>query len=90
MEPTYTILGGDGKQYGPVTAEQFRDWARDGRVSGETQVWRNDQPAWVAAAALPELGVVAPTAIAAPAPGPIVMPVQDAELEARLKSGASW
>lgn len=90
MEPSYTILGGDGKKYGPITAEQFRAWARDGRVSGETQVWRSDQPAWVAAAALPELEVATPAAIAVPEPSRATAPVHDAELEARLKSGASW
>src|SRR5215212_9914531 len=60
MELTYKILGGDGNQYGPVTAEQFRAWAKEGRVGGDTQVLRSDAPAWVAAALLPELNVTAP------------------------------
>src|SRR5438477_498342 len=95
MEPTYTILGGDGNQYGPVTAEQFREWARDGRVGAQTQVWRSDTPAWCAASALPELGVVAPIAVAIPAPMHAAaihatMPVQDPALERRVKNGVSW
>ena len=82
MEPTYTILGTDGNQYGPVTIDQFRAWAREGRVGGETQVWRSDQPAWTAAAALPELGLAA-----VPALDPVrseALPAMDPDLERRM------
>ncbi len=88
MEPTYTILGSDGNQYGPVTIEQFRAWAQEGRVGGDTQVWRSDQPAWTAAAALPELGLVA-----IPASQPVrseTATAIDPDLERRMKSGAGW
>ena len=90
MEPTYTILGGDGNQYGPVTAEQFREWARDGRVGAQTQVWRSDTPAWCAAAALPELGVGAPVAVAVPPLVQAVASQHDPELEKRVKNGVNW
>ena len=89
MELTYKILGGDGNQYGPVTAEQFRAWAQEGRVGGDTQVLRSDAPAWVAASLLPELNVAAPV-VATTAPIPVAMPAQDPELAARVKSGVSW
>lgn len=89
MEPTYTILGSDGKQYGPVTAEQLRGWVRDGRVGGDTQVWRSDSPSWASASTLPELGVT-PSATASPPPVHAAAPVHDVELERRVKSGASW
>lgn len=90
MEPTYTILGPDGKQYGPVTAEQFRAWAREGRVGGQTQVWRSDTTEWCAASALPELGVAAPAVQAIPAPIPASTVSEDPDLEKRVKNGASW
>jgi hypothetical protein len=90
MEPTYTVLGGDGNQYGPVTAEQLRGWARDGRIVGDTQVWRSDSPAWTAASALPELRLAAPVAAAIPGPIHVSAPAHDAELEKRVRSGASW
>ena len=32
----YTIIGGDGKEYGPVTAEQIRSWIAAGRANLET------------------------------------------------------
>ena len=60
MELTYTVLGGDGGQYGPVKLDQLRGWIRDGRVIASTHVWRSDTPSWTAAAALPELAISAP------------------------------
>jgi hypothetical protein len=90
MELTYKILAGDGNQYGPITAEQFRAWAQEGRVGGDTQVLRSDAPAWVAAALLPELGVAAPAATATPGPIHVGMPAHDPELEKRVKNGVSW
>ena len=89
MEPTYTILGSDGKQYGPVTAEQLRGWVRDGRVGADTQVWRSDNASWMAASTLPELGIVTPVAAIAP-PIHATAPAHNVELQRRVKSGASW
>jgi hypothetical protein len=86
MEPTYTVMGGDGKQYGPVTAEQLRGWVNDGRIGAETQISRSDQPSWVAAAALPELGI--PTVTTAPIH--VTVSSEKLDLEQRVKSGASW
>jgi hypothetical protein len=105
MEPTYTVLGGDGNQYGPVTGDQLRGWVREGRVTGETQIWRSDSPDWVAASTLSELGVpaVSPVgpiaaavavAVAGAAPLRVTMPTAtaaaDPNLERRVKSGAGW
>ena len=89
MEPTYTMLGSDGNQYGPATLEQFREWIQEGRLGPDTQVWRSDQPAWARAAALPELGLAA-TAAAVPSPIHASAPALDPELEKRVKNGASW
>jgi hypothetical protein len=89
MELTYKILGGDGNQYGPVTAEQFRAWVQEGRVGGDTQVLRSDAPTWVAAAMLPELNAAAPAATT-PAPIHVVVPAQDPELASHVKNGVSW
>jgi uncharacterized RDD family membrane protein YckC len=33
----YTIIGGDGREYGPVTAEQVRTWLAAGRANLDTQ-----------------------------------------------------
>jgi hypothetical protein len=92
MEPTYTMLGADGKQYGPVTIEKFRTWIGEGRVGGDTQVWRSDQPAWASAATLPELGLAtaAPAPLPSSPPAPFAPAANDPALAQRMKSGAGW
>jgi hypothetical protein len=34
----YLVTAADGKQYGPVTVDQLREWVRDDRVRPETQI----------------------------------------------------
>jgi hypothetical protein len=34
----YKIIGGDGKEYGPISAEQIRQWVAQGRANGQTKV----------------------------------------------------
>jgi hypothetical protein len=87
MELTYTVLGGDGGQYGPVNLDQLRGWIRDGRVVANTHVWRSDTPSWATAAALPELAM----ADATPAAGSDLESIErDPAALKRIKMGASW
>ncbi len=51
---TYTIIGGDQKQYGPVTEEQLRQWIRDGRVNRQTQAKAEGDAEWRPLSAFPE------------------------------------
>lgn len=51
----YRILGGDGKEYGPVSIEQLRDWLAQGRISAQTRVRAETGSEWKAAAEIPEL-----------------------------------
>jgi hypothetical protein len=73
MEPTYKIIGGDGKEYGPVSLNQLKTWIGEGRIDGEIQVMRSDQSNWGPAASLPELGLGASpdTPPSAKAPSPL-------------------
>ncbi len=87
MGLTYTIIGTDGQQYGPITLEQLRVWMREGRVTRETQVWRSDTSAWVPAVQYTELGLGA-TPVAVPASG--VAATGDPTLERRLRISADW
>ena len=50
----YKIIGGDGKEYGPVTLEQLRQWVREGRANGQTQAQPEGATDWKGLAALPE------------------------------------
>jgi hypothetical protein len=50
----FKILASDGKEYGPVAAEQLRQWIREGRAGGPTQVRREGDANWQALHSLPE------------------------------------
>jgi prepilin-type processing-associated H-X9-DG protein len=50
----YTILGGDGKQYGPVTAEALRQWVNEGRANRNTQIRPEGSEQWQSLASVPE------------------------------------
>jgi hypothetical protein len=42
----YKIIGGDGKEYGPVAAEQLRQWLAQGRVNGQTKARLDGATDW--------------------------------------------
>lgn len=41
-----SILGGDGKEYGPVSIEQLRRWMAEGRVTLDTRARREGESVW--------------------------------------------
>ena len=51
----YRIIGADGKEYGPVSLEQLKDWVAAGRVNGQTQVKPEGSADWKRASELPEM-----------------------------------
>ena len=57
METTYTIIGADGQQYGPISLEQLKVWVGEKRVNPETKVLRSDMNSWLPAAQYTELGM---------------------------------
>jgi hypothetical protein len=42
----YRIIGADGKEYGPVTAEQLQQWIREGRANVQTKARVEDTTEW--------------------------------------------
>lgn len=50
----YKILGGDGKQYGPISADVLRQWIGEGRANAETQVQAEGTSGWAALGQVPE------------------------------------
>jgi TM2 domain-containing membrane protein YozV len=50
----FNIIGADGKQYGPVTPDQIRQWIREGRVNRATLAQPVGAAEWKALAVLPE------------------------------------
>jgi TM2 domain-containing membrane protein YozV len=50
----FNIIGADGKQYGPVTVDQIRQWIQEGRASGATQIQLVGSDAWKPLREFPE------------------------------------
>jgi hypothetical protein len=74
---------GAASQYGPAVGEEFRNWIKEGRVTGDTLVWRQDWAEWkLAGAVFPELqsAVVGQPAAAPVAPAGFAIPTADGAL----------
>jgi hypothetical protein len=44
----YFLIGGDGREYGPFTAEQIREWAAQGRANAHSRIRRDGDSDWQA------------------------------------------
>ena len=69
----YKIIGTDGREYGPATADQLRQWLAEGRANAQTPTLAPGAPEWKPLGVLPEFaGHFAPPippTIAPPRPG---------------------
>ena len=72
----YRIIGADGREYGPVTTDQFRQWIAEGRVNAETKVLVEGATTWQPAGTVPELSLFFTISAAPPgtAPSPAPLP----------------
>ena len=50
----YKIIGADGREYGPATAGQLRQWIAEGRANAQTPALAPGAPEWKPLGALPE------------------------------------
>ena len=62
----YFIVGGDDRQYGPITAEDIRKWAAEGRLNGGTSAKAESDAEWRPLAKFPEFADLFEPAPAAP------------------------
>jgi hypothetical protein len=69
----YKILGSDGFEYGPVSAEKIRQWIQEDRVEPKTPVMPDSVEDWVFLGALPEFA----EAFASPQELGTAVPVKD-------------
>jgi hypothetical protein len=84
----YKIIGADQKEYGPVSAEQLRQWITEGRVNGQTKVQAADATVWKAMADCPEFADVLPKA---PLPLPTSsVPITPMRAQPRTSQMAVW
>ena len=60
----YKIIGADGKEYGPVSVDQLRQWIIEGRLNQQSKVLPDGGTEWKTVAEVPELAAVVPAAAA--------------------------
>ena len=75
----YRIIGADGKEYGPISAEQLRQWIIEGRANSATHVLVEGAPEWKPLGSLPEFSLLFAAKPPAAAPAlfaPGTMPAQ--------------
>src|SRR5882724_1975403 len=75
----YRIIGADGREYGPITADQLRQWVAEGRANAQTKVLAEGTTEWKTVGELPEFASPGATTAAGPtgptAPPPMAMPM---------------
>jgi uncharacterized protein DUF4190/uncharacterized protein DUF4339 len=66
----YRIIGSDGREYGPVSAEQLRRWIAEGRANAQTLGQTAGSTDWKPLGSFPEFShqFVSVTALASPPP----------------------
>jgi len=64
----YRILGGDQKEYGPVTSEQVREWIAQRRANAQTLVQAEGSAEWQPLSAIPEFATALNAPPFSPAP----------------------
>jgi len=67
----YRIIGADQKQYGPVSADEMRQWIAEGRVNAQTLIQAEGQTDWRPLSTFPEFAT-------APQPIPSGTPLMSA------------
>ena len=67
---SYTIIGGDGDEYGPVSIEDIARWIRTDRANERTLVRSDEASQWQPLVAVPELALLL-TGAPPPKPGKV-------------------
>lgn len=71
VPPEYTVMGGDGKEYGAIGAAQIREWIAEGRLEKKSPVKPPGAPDWLFLGSLPEFAdAFTPPAAARPSARP--------------------
>src|SRR2546423_12399119 len=66
----YKIIGGDQKEYGPVSADDIRRWIIEGRLNAQSWARPESSSEWKSLAAYPEFADALGTRVAAAATPP--------------------
>ena len=78
----FKIIGADEKEYGPISADQIREWIAEGRANGQTMACAEGTHDWKPLEQFPEFGYTA-TQPVPPLPAAPTAPMTREELLAR-------
>jgi len=78
----YTLIGVDGKEYGPVSQDQVRQWISEGRLNGDSKIREHGTATWKLLRDAPELQAL--LARYSPPPPPIPPRPETAARTSRL------
>jgi hypothetical protein len=67
----YKLIGADQKEYGPVSAEQLRQWFTEGRVNAQTQIQPEGATDWKPLGSFPDLMPLSTAGLPPGAPAPL-------------------
>jgi len=67
----YKIIGADGKEYGPISTDQLRQWVKEGRINAQTKVRPDGVEEWQLLGTFPEFSAEFPPSIAPTTAGEI-------------------
>jgi hypothetical protein len=76
----YTIIGADQREYGPVSAEQVRQWLAEGRANGQTSIRAEGETAWTPLGTRPEFADLVAAQVARVTPPPRIADSEAARL----------
>jgi hypothetical protein len=80
----YKIIGADGHEYGPVTAEQLQQWIREGRATAQTKAQTEGSPEWKTLGEFPEFADALRIVGGSPVVPPVVGAVDAEALAAQI------
>src|SRR6478735_2357788 len=86
----YKIIGADQREYGPVSADQIRQWIAEGRANGASLVQAEGATEWVPLSSQPEFAEALsaqPARYAAVAQTPSANPTDLADAARRRSAG---
>ena len=80
-EAMYKIIGGDKKEYGPVSADELRRWIAEGRLNGQSLALAEGSAEWRPLSSFPEFAEALRGQAGASVPPPgVPMPPVSAEI----------
>jgi hypothetical protein len=78
----FRVIGGDGKEYGPVTLDQLKTWIAENRFNAQSRIRAEGSYEWKTASEIPEVAAI----LGVPVSEPAAPPLAPADLSSRSQS----